>query len=277
MGKQEGPLNRLHSIAQIGSSKARLRELVGHHILAITEVPDDFELTDKQRNQVRAARTQREVVDAVAIGELLATYEFPLAFFDYETYAAGVPRFARYRPFDHIPFQFSVDVMTSGDASITHHEFLFTATGCPDTALIEALQQMMPASGSIVTWNKSFEKTINRRLAQRNPAAAQFIEALNDRVVDLMDVFSSQAFIHPGFKGSTSIKAVLHVLVPALSYKELAIQEGGTASDTWNKIVTGVHSAREAEAQRKALLTYCGLDPHAMWEIWRVVRGRTST
>ena len=99
---------------------------------------------------------------------------------------------------------------------------------------------------------------------------------MNARIVDLMDVFSSQAFVHPGFKGSTSIKAVLPVLVPALSYKELAIQEGGTASDTWNKIVTGVHSAREAEAQRKALLTYCGLDTRAMWEIWRVVRGRAD-
>ena len=55
-------------------------------------MPEDLrlELSDKQAKQVRAAQTQREVVDYVAIGEILQSYEYPLSFFDYETYAAGV-------------------------------------------------------------------------------------------------------------------------------------------------------------------------------------------
>ena len=130
----------------------------------------------------------------------------------------------------------------------------------------------MPRSGSIVSWNKSFEMTINRRLAERNPAAAAFLTDLNARMVDLMDVFSSQAFIHPHFKGSNSIKAVLPVLVPTLSYKELEIQEGGTASDAWNKIVTGQLSVAQIEATRQSLLKYCGLDTQAMSEIWLRLR-----
>ena len=162
--------------------------------------------------------------------------------------------------------------MASADATIEHHEFLFTETGCPDGALIDALRRIMPRSGSIVSWNKSFEMTINRRLAERNPAAAAFLTDLNARMVDLMDVFSSQAFIHPHFKGSNSIKAVLPVLVPTLSYKELEIQEGGTASDAWNKIVTGQLSATDVEAMRRSLLKYCGLDTRAMWEIWLRLR-----
>lgn len=123
--------------------------------------------------------------------------------------------------------------------------FLFRATGCPDGALIDALRRTMPRSGSVVSWNKSFEMTINRRLAERNPAADAFLTDLIARMVDLMDVFASQAFIHPNFKGSNSIKAVLQVLVPALSYKELVSQEGGSASDAWNKILTGQLSVEE--------------------------------
>ena len=158
--------------------------------------------------------------------------------------------------------------MASADATVEHHEFLFTETGCPDGALIDALRRMMPRSGSIVSWNKSFEMTINRRLAERNPAAAAFLTDLNARMVDLMHVFASQAFIHPNFKGSNSIKAVLPVLVPALSYKELKIQDGGSASDAWNKIVTGQLSATDVKTTRQSLLKYCGLDTRAMWEIW---------
>ena len=73
----------VHDISRIGSSKAKLMQLIESGILAITDVPEDLrlELSDKQGNQVRAAQTQREVVDQGAIGELLQAYEFPLSFF----------------------------------------------------------------------------------------------------------------------------------------------------------------------------------------------------
>ena len=129
----------------------------------------------------------------------------------------------------------------------------------------------MPPSGSIVTWNKQFEIGINKKLAAREPHAAAFLEGLNARVVDLMEVFSSQAYVHPGFKGRTSIKYILPVLVPDLSYKILEVQEGGTASQTWNAIVTGDLAPDEAASKRAALLTYCALDTRAMWEICRVL------
>ncbi len=75
-----------------------------------------------------------------------------------------------------------------------------------------------------------------------------------------MDVFTEQMLVHPAFKGKTSIKFVLPTLVPGLSYEELAIQEGGTASETWNKIVTGGLDAEAAARERENLLKYCGLD-----------------
>lgn len=91
------PVYSVHDIARIGTSKARLNALIERGILAITDVPDDpteAGLSDKQWDQVRATKSQRAIVDYVAIGELLSTYELPLSFFDYETYAAGVPRFS---------------------------------------------------------------------------------------------------------------------------------------------------------------------------------------
>jgi hypothetical protein len=86
-----------------------------------------------------------------------------------------------------------------------------------------------------------------------------------------MDVFSEQMVVHPKFRGKTSIKWVLPALVPELSYKGLAIQEGATASETWNAIVTGELEAEAAEKARVDLLTYCGLDSLAMVEIWRAL------
>jgi hypothetical protein len=265
------PSYSVHDITRIGSSKKKLASLVDGHVLAIRDVPDDFELSASQALQVQCTKTGREVVDPTAIMDLLSQYEFPLAFFDYETYPAAIPRFPGYGPFDQIPFQFSLDVLPTPDSEVQHFEFLDTTPGCPDERLIDALNQFIPPRGSIVTWNKNFEIGINKALATRQPQSAAFLDNVNARVVDLMEVFSSQAFVHPGFKGRTSIKYILPVLVPELTYKTLEIQEGGTASQSWNSIVSGILTAEEAAAKSAALLTYCALDTRAMWEIWRVL------
>ena len=95
------------------------------------------------------------------------------------------------------------------------------------------------------------------------------MESINKRIYDLMDVFSKQYYVHKHFKGSTSIKCVLPVLVPELSYKDLHIQEGGTASQSWDKIALGSASKAEKEQIAKDLLAYCELDTYAMYAIWR--------
>ena len=263
----------VHDIARIRGAK--LAGLVDQGALAIEDVPDDFELSERQQAQVRIAKTGRAEIDEEEVAAFMAALQFPLAFLDYETYPAGVPRFAGYGPYHHVPFQFSLDVIEQPGAAMQHHEFLHTEPTCPDEPLLEALRRALPMSGSIVTWNQSFEMGINAKLAERNPAATAFLTDVDARIVDLMDVFSTQAYIHPGFRGRTSIKAILPVLVPSLSYKALDIQEGATPTTKWNDIVTGKLDAAEAAQLRAALLKYCGLDTLAMVEIWRVLVGET--
>ena len=120
-------------------------------------------------------------------------------------------------------------------------------------------------------WNQTFERGINDELGERNSAAREFLGRLDARIADLIDVYAMQAYVHPDFKGKTSIKNILPVLVPSLSYKELGIQEGATATVRWNEIVTGQVDAAAAAQIRANLLQYCGLDTRAMVEIWRVL------
>ena len=270
------PAYSVHDLSRIGASRAKLAQLIDSGILAITDVPDGFTLSDNQRSQVVAAKTGRATIDTVAVRAFLEGVRYPLSFIDYETYPAGVPRFARYHPYEQIPFQFSLDIVERPGAEVVHREFLFTESTCPDTAFAAALEEALPTEGSIVTWNDTFEKTINSKLADRLPTASPFLAAVNSRVVDLMDVFSTQAYVHPAFRGSTSIKAVLPALVPELSYENLVIQEGAAASDAWDRIVRGEIASSDAEQARRDLLTYCALDTRAMVEIWWVLEGTAN-
>jgi len=58
----------------------------------------------------------------------------------------------------------------------------------------------------------------------------------------------------------------LPVLVPELSYKDLEIQEGGTASLKWFNIARGDTTGKDQIL--KNLLKYCELDTLAMVRIW---------
>lgn len=266
----------VHDLTRIGASPKKLRALVDAGILDIRDVPDDFELTIPQRHQVEAVRRRQPYVDLAALAGFLDQIRFPIAFLDYETFPCALPRFAGYGPFNHVPFQFSLHVVEGPGAAPRHHEFLYTEAGCPDAPFAAALKAALPAEGSVIAWNKPFEKGINAKLAERLPAEAAYLTAVNERFIDLMDVFSEQMVVHTGFRGKTSIKWVLPALVPRLSYKGLAIQEGATASETWNSIVTGELEPDEAEKAKRDLLTYCGLDSLAMVEIWRALRATVA-
>lgn len=75
---------------------------------------------------------------------------------------------------------------------------------------------------------------------------------MQDRIIDLMEPFKKKQYVHPGFEGSASIKKVLPILIPDLSYKNLAIQEGGTASATYADLKN--QTLEVQKTQRKDLL-----------------------
>lgn len=265
----EVPEYSVHQISRIGLSKKKLVELIGDKIFSIYDVPDDFELSEIQRNQVNVAQTGKVIIKHGDIEEFLSAIQYPISFIDYETYPSAIPRFVGYSPFNQIPFQFSLHILNKDKKDLEHSEFIFTESNNPDIAFIEAMQKYLPKSGSIIVWNKSFEMGINKKLGERNPEYQKYLEDINERMIDLEDPFKKQYLVMKDFKGRTSIKFILPALSPEFSYKNLEIQEGGTASDTWNKIATNQYSEREKDEKTKHLKEYCKLDTYAMYEIWK--------
>ncbi|EKE16325.1 MAG: hypothetical protein ACD_11C00020G0030 [uncultured bacterium] len=266
------PEYSVHAIARI--HKTKLAELVDSHIFNIHDVPDDFLLSDNQKRQVETAKSGKEYIDRDGIAEFLGAMKYPLAFLDYETYPSAIPKYNRYSPYQQIPFQFSLHVIDSHESELEHYDFIYTEKDCPDESFAEALKKHLPEKGSIIVWNQKFEQGINKQLGERLSEYKDFMQNVNNRVIDLMVPFFGKTtmYDHPEFKGSASIKYVLPALVPNLSYKNMHIQEGGAASDTWNRIVSGEYSEDEKNMKVQALKDYCHLDTLAMVEIWRVLK-----
>jgi len=262
----------IHDISRIGSSKKKLEELIDTGVYIIDDIPEDFKLSDKQQNQVLAHKSNRPLIQPIEITKELNKVQYPIHFIDYETYPCAIPRFNGYSPYDQIPFQYSLHILSSFDAKPEHKEFIYTDSDDPGPKFLESLKKDIGTTGSLVVWNKTFECGINKQLANRIPSATKFVTDINNRVYDLKDVFDAQYYVHPEFKGNTSIKSILPVLATQLSYKELEIKEGGTASQEWNKIVLAQVSEVEGEQIAENLKAYCGLDSYAMYAIWKKLK-----
>jgi uncharacterized protein DUF2779 len=249
-------------------SKNKKTELLNQGILDIKDVPASFALNAKQRLIVDVAQSNQEFINQEAIKKEFQHFTFPLYFLDYETYLAAIPKFDGYKPQQQMVFQYSLHKMESLNGEIQHTEHLAITKDDPSKSLVKQLREDIGDTGTVFVWFKPFEMTRNKELAIIHPEYADFLEDLNNHIYDLGDFISFGFYLHPAFKGRWSIKCVLPVMVPELSYKEMEIGKGDQAMMAWWEMVNDNIPADEVENTKQALLKYCELDTWAMVKIW---------
>ena len=134
--------------------------------------------------------------------------------------------------------------------------------------LIESMESDIEPEGSIVSWHASFEMTRNKEMAEVFPDKSEFLKNLNKRMVDLENAFKKN-YVDVRFGGSTSIKKVLPILCPEFSYSDLSVQDGTSAMETWERMLSA--DPENAKALAQSLLQYCKLDTLAMLKIYKVL------
>jgi hypothetical protein len=195
--------------------------------------------------------------------------EHPLYFLDYETMSGLIPYFDGHRPYQQVPFQYSLHIIREPEADVEHREFLHRENSDPCRPLVEQLNRDIGTMGTVLVWYEQFEKSRNSELGDMLPEYKESMEAINSRVVDLMLPFKNKWYDDPRCEGSASIKNVLPVLCPELSYKTLGIQEGGSAQRLWMEAVLDDKRTDQKEQILGDLIEYCKLDTFAMVEIYR--------
>jgi hypothetical protein len=263
----------VHDIARIGSSWKKLTEMIDGNFFHINTVPAHIKLSVIQQNQVDSYKLNKVIHDKEAISRELKSLKFPLYFIDYETLPCAIPRFNGFSPYNQIPFQYSLYILESPEAEPKLLEFLYVDSDDPSSHFVDSLKEHIGDEGNVIVWRMSFECGRNNEIATRIPEMKDFIDSLNGRVYDLEEIFLKQYYVDKGFRGSTSIKKVLPVLVPSLTYKELAIQDGGSAAETWSRLHSESLDGSEREKIVQDLKKYCGLDAYAMYAIWKELHG----
>lgn len=259
----KGVEDSVFDIPRLGEKK--FSELAAAGALTISALPERFALTAPQLRVVQCARAGEPVIDGPTIQALLGQVTWPAFYLDFETVMTALPLWPRIAPYEPVVTQFSIHVCGALGDVPEHREYLADSTRDCRQELAEQLLLLLEGNGSIIVYS-SFEKTILNGLAKRFPDLGARLQKCVARLFDLEGVFR-EGYCHPKFRGRTSIKVTLPVLVPGMSYSGLAIRDGESAIAAFASMARGECSETQATEQRASLLRYCRQDTLAMVEL----------
>jgi predicted RecB family nuclease len=262
----EDHISRLYMVGR----KQRCADYMAAGVHRIGDIPPKKKLSDTAKRQIRAMKEKRTIVED-GLAEALAPFNARIGFLDFETIQRAVPVWPGMGPWDQEPAQFSYhefdyskSSLTPEDESRGHVEFL--AEGAEDCrpALAERMIAATRNATHVVSFS-AFEKTRIRGLQESVPELRDELLELEHKLIDLLPVLRDHVY-HPGFHGSFSLKVVLPVMVPELTYDDLVIFDGMVASVEIARLlfVTGKVTDEERARVRGELLAYCRRDTWAM-------------
>ncbi len=253
-----------------GRSKKKLDELLALGILELTKIPPETKPTTIQQKIIDVYCSQQPYIDADSIRSELKPLEYPLHFLDYEAFGYAIPLFDGLGPYEPVLFQYSLHIVREAGAEPEAIGYLSKGdNGHPAREVAEHLRNNFLPEGSVLVWNKAYEKRSNEITARIFDDYAAFFTDVTNRMYDLRDIFQKQYYIHPATKGRDSIKAVLPALFPDdPAYKDLGIGEGNDASILWYHMTQRRGGDDACTKIYEDLCEYCALDTFAMVKIY---------
>ena len=274
---QDVPAGSVMEIAHLTWEKKF--HLYDQGIRLIDQVPPDLPMPADSRRHVTAVQAGAPLIDRAGLRAFLGELAFPIFLLDFETVAPAIPLWDGTRPYQQVPFQYSLHVLRAVEAEPEHSGFLAEAGPDPRPALLASLLPATAASGSILAFHMPFELGVLRRLAEAFPDVGGEIEMRLPRMEDLIRPFRRWHYWLPEMGGSFSIKSVAPALAPDLSYAQLEIADGLAAARAFEGLLAAP-SAEAAARLRSALEAYCKMDTLAMVRvlqaIWREAGGSSA-
>jgi hypothetical protein len=229
-------------------------------------------LTSELHRRVHTATLSGVAFFDAAAAQVLRDLPYPRAYLDFETISLAVPEIVGARPYEHLPFQWSLHVEDAPGA-LRHAEYLALESFGDFERLAQLLLAALPRAGPVLAYNAGFERRVIQGLADRLPQYSQPLIYLSQRLVDLLAVTKS-AYYHRDMRGSWSIKAVLRTIATQLDYAQLHdVQEGEAAQLTFLELRRSRPDHGRRERLTQALRDYCRHDTWGMVVLRRFLCG----
>ena len=269
--------NHISTLYNVGPKKTCGYMAKGVH--TIEDLPPQTKLPPAAQRQLKALEGGQLIVEQT-LSAGLAQLSGRVGHLDFETVMRAIPVWPGIAPWGPATAQFSYHEEGEDDGSYTHAEYLAEGPHDPRPELAQLMLDATAGADKLVVYS-GYEKRMIRELQAAVPDLVDPLAELESKLFDLLPVVRNNVY-HPDFKGSFSLKAILHPLVPELTYDDLVIVDGQVASVEIARLLFVAHKIPEDERDRvrRDLLEYCKRDTWAtvklverLRELGRVVIG----
>lgn len=271
--------------APVGEKSATLKTMLLEKKEPVEVVPDqqcnrpyrcDF-YTHCHAGEVITDSPQRnKVIQRAPLQQWIASIHYPIFFLDFEAWNSPVPQQDGHWPFRPICFQYAVYIQRAPGAALEYYHYLAPDIREPGHLLFDHLLEVLGTTGTIVVYNATFERTRLLEHVRDCPERAVAIQAINSRMVDLMEVFTKGYYYHPDMGSALTLKAVMAAISPGNNHSRLTINNGMNAGAAFFRLQYE-SDAEKIRSVRSALEDYCAMDTYAMFIILEHLRVLITT
>ena len=239
-------------------------------------------LKNTKHKIIQQAHTHNHVwVDPIIQNEINAM-PWPRFFMDFEGVQQVVPKIEQTKPYDVLPFQWSVhkwnykDEVLQLDDGKGYLEFIAPEM---DREFLKSLCDALEDKGPIFAHNASYERSVLKNLVQR-PRCKKFqshVDNILSRIVDTKDI-AKAGFYAPQMHGSYSLKQIVKAIPDATHlYSEGELSGGDDAMVAWFKHTDPQTTNEEKNKWELMLKKYCAQDTIALYHFLKYLINYKTT
>lgn len=234
------------------------------------------DLSPIQKIQVDAHKSNKVHFDRKNLENFFQNVTDTVAFLDFESTNPYIPIFPKTRPFQHLPFLYSLHIWDTKTNQLVHKTFIQDDTlNDPRPGVLNALSNDLPKDITIFSFNDFFEKLIIDESSLVFPEFRPFWQEVEPRFKDLALPFKRFWVYHPRQNGKASLKEILPAFTKE-NHKELSIQAGQDANYQYLKLLKKQVTVEEKKTVLEDLVAYCKLDSYGLFLIYRMLREELS-
>ncbi|MDZ4665810.1 MAG: DUF2779 domain-containing protein [Bacteroidota bacterium] len=229
-------------------------------VKTISDIPITNDLSKSLKIQIESTKQKQAYFDKPGIKKILARIKKPYAAMDMEIWGQPVPEIIGTKPFQKIPFLYTL-VSEEGE-----HAFFFDHEPDDRRAFAESLIEQTKNFESLLVYDKSLENMVIKELAELYSDLNETLKTVGSKMIDISDIIHEQLYFHYQFKGNYSLKAVSLAILNEDPFKDEQITSGLEAMNAF--VSFRLHdNIIEKQQIKEDLIDYCLADSRATFLI----------
>lgn len=245
--------------------------LVERGITQIAQIGINEELNSRQRVIVESYQKKQPHIQPDKIRGFVHAAQYPLFYFDIEAFQPAVPLFKDTKPYERIPFLYSLHYKESEIAPLQHFSYISPIGDDDRDKFIQHFLEDTQREGKILVFNTLMEKGILFRLATDFPKYKDEIFQRINRIIDVEIPFKDMYYYHPAQQGSFSLKSIGNALLGRDEFQKGSVKDGEEAMAVYNELFY-TSNTHEIPDKLEELKAYCRTDTYVLYEIFEKLK-----